>query len=832
MKYLELIINDLSILYVVNQWIPAILLLLIIVLKILSYQLQSNNLKVVIAISMGFLILMFQIPLDFVLLKKGKINNWLFFISLGITTYNITIQILNSFINKDNKLYWLYIKLGNIIIGHKSINLVLSSIFIIITIWYIDIFEKHFMLRIGITLAFLWNLYFTVKVALARIKIYQLSNNKFQTIKIFEIQQGTSLPNPNFIVLLNFLPVNFMFALLYILMRVEDKSSINSGMFDFNNRAISIGSNKDDDYYKILITIVFSILFYEWFSGTSFYYVILVVFISHLLRNKKGFFSYKSVYATTISGEHPLLRPRYYDNIIHRVIPNRMIGGISSIYKSKKEFDYRLIFQTSGNVYISNYLSFTKQKKYSIGNDNLKYNSTNVYPWNEINDSITKHAVIIFNKENNMSNLICEYNLFKALSAPITIIDVLISEYCLDTIFSNQKIENGQNEFRIKRINFLQHLTDENFISSEKEKSLVEDIMTKNGKELSENQKIYQNRTNIYNNIINLPSFESLRQNIYLIENYFNTDDKKRLQFLSQNGIFEFNTLYRQLHESPAIPSRFIDLLNISECIIRHVCGYCHGKRITDNKIINEEVIFDSKSISFGSCTDFLSRWIKTLESKNSILGNLICEFLDSSYDDSKNVDKLIEYIKKLNPNISTKYSRKPNILELSKWLVNIRNKTRGHGTPSKVDYSFYASLEKAILFILSEITKTGITPCIRTTFEGQEWTIDYSFGGLPIIVPITNNFSDELHFNPLMEIKLRNKAKEFQNEILKIIPENNEGLFLKVENGENVEWWCCNDHFMVKSGIVYVLNQRYENKESWISFTTGKIVRPEILVF
>ncbi|MFN5295519.1 MAG: hypothetical protein ACK5BL_08315, partial [Flavobacteriales bacterium] len=38
-----------------------------------------------------------------------------------------------------------------------------------------------------------------------------------------------------------------------------------------------------------------------------------------------------------------------------------------------------------------------------------------------------------------------------------------------------------------------------------------------------------------------------------------------------------------------------------------------------------------------------------------------------------------------------------------------------------------------------------------------------------------------------------------------------------------------CHKHFQVKDAIVHLLNQRDDKKESWISFSTGKIMRPDI---
>jgi hypothetical protein len=64
---------------------------------------------------------------------------------------------------------------------------------------------------------------------------------------------------------------------------------------------------------------------------------------------------------------------------------------------------------------------------------------------------------------------------------------------------------------------------------------------------------------------------------------------------------------------------------------------------------------------------------------------------------------------------------------------------------------------------------------------------------------------------------------------IIANIPSGDESLYLYITDGEQTEWWRCNKHFQVKDAIVHLLNQRDDKKESWISFSTGRIMRPEI---
>ena len=816
-------LDYLAVLYMDHPWLPAVLILNSF-LALLLYSRRTKSIKNILFVYFAFCTIISSVPLDYLLLKKSISSHFIFIstILLMIQELKLTYYTHNNFGFESIKgLKKKYIVAANSIVSQFKVIRILKSVLLIYGVWYISSFEGRTYLKIFLTIAFGWNIYYSLKIIMAQNVMYKSSLDKFKALKIIDKDAGTELPLPSFSLLLNILPINIIEILSYINLR---KSKINKGIFDINNRTASIGLNKDNEYQRILLILIAIVLFLFSFSGLGFFICIPLIWVFYIVRINPKFLTIGTSYCTAITGERPIFTPTYYDSILNRVLPDSIIGGIWKLFKMKQNYKYRIIFHSS-DIFYSDELTKTNDIRWKDNEDiNL---SKGALSWEKLNYLTTKHSIIIFNTENNLSNIICEKDFLSALSSPITIIDLYLFRECLD-IYNNDIQPEETDKFRINRIKLIQHLVDEIFLNINPKNSAAMNFM----EDLTENQEKVAINVGVRSAILNSSSFESLRQNIYLIENYFNDDDKKRLDLLYQNGIFEFNTLFRQCHESPSTPSRFIDLLNISECIIRYVCGFCHSRRLSDKLSIQGELFFNSEAISFGSCADFLSRWVNTSESFHSILGNRISAFLNSPYYDSENVEKLIGFIKKLNPNTSAKYSRKPNMLELSKWLVNIRNKTRGHGTPSKVDYDFYACLEKVILFMVSEISKIDIKPCLRTIFDNQEWTIDYSLGGLPGIVPVIENLSDEIHFNPRMNKGFVTNAKSFHKEILDNIPDGDENLYLRLAEGNQVEWWCCNDHFKVKSGIVHVLNQRDEKRESWISFSTGKILRPDISEF
>jgi hypothetical protein len=118
---------------------------------------------------------------------------------------------------------------------------------------------------------------------------------------------------------------------------------------------------------------------------------------------------------------------------------------------------------------------------------------------------------------------------------------------------------------------------------------------------------------------------------------------------------------------------------------------------------------------------------------------------------------------------------------------------------------------------------------CYIAEVDGQKWTFQLSSGGYPEPVPMVEELQKGVHFNPLLEDDMIERLTANHRRIVSHIPAGDESLYLYVTEGEQTEWWRCHKHFQVKDAIVHLLNQRDDKKESWISFSTGRIMRPEI---
>ena len=81
-----------------------------------------------------------------------------------------------------------------------------------------------------------------------------------------------------------------------------------------------------------------------------------------------------------------------------------------------------------------------------------------------------------------------------------------------------------------------------------------------------------------------------------------------------------------------------------------------------------------------------------------------------------------------------------PNLYDLFNYMTYIRNKTRGHGTPSKVEFEFYATLDLISIFIVNCISKIEIETFSRQLINQKEWLLYYNAGGNVILHPLDPN--------------------------------------------------------------------------------------------
>ena len=765
-----------------------------IVLMVLYFVNLQKKAKFTIIFILTVLVYLLDFGLTVILYSRAIINDWILLGNFFVTLFGLFYAILQVVSVKRNYSLFLWFIRGELFMSFFILALNTCEVL------YIEYFDNKLFLTVLLCVSFLFSAVVDYRRIKARKGYFNSFSDHEEAYEIILSNPGTTRTTfPCYILIWN--NVLLVFTLLTMLTKIQSNKT-NAGIFHSRNR-ISLITDGSDKYWKTyLYLVLITIFFVNGYNVNSFIYSFLVLGFWPIVRlSGDDLSNYYSVFV----GERRGHRPKLYDNVIDRVLPDQSLGFWSKSKVAKSAVKYTLFFHNHRFFYDE-----------SLG---IKKSSDIVKRAN--------HLIVIFHETTELTNFICEKDLTMCLQSPVIIIDTWKSNFNSKALIGlgNEKFLfgkiTGDSNWLEMRLGILQRTSDEPF--GEVSESVSESFQK------SDDLKRQAEQVNLRKAIVNSSSFESLRQNIQLFEHQYKEADHERVKQLTGRGIYELNTLFRQLHESPSIPSRFIDLLNVAECMIRYLVGFVHAERVGDGKVLHGNLPFDTKAIAFGSCTDFLARWKKLDGAGETMLGARVSALLDVVYDDAENVEALVKYIRIMNPGVTAKYSQKPKLLELSWWMVNVRNKTRGHGTPSKVDYGFYVCLEKVALFMLAECSKLELSPCYIAEVDGQKWTFHHSSGGYPEPVPVVDELQKGVHFNPLLEDEMIERLTANHRRIVTNIPAGDEALYLSVTEGEQTEWWRCHKHFQVKDAIVHLLNQRDDKKESWISFSTGRIMRPEI---
>ena len=362
---------------------------------------------------------------------------------------------------------------------------------------------------------------------------------------------------------------------------------------------------------------------------------------------------------------------------------------------------------------------------------------------------------------------------------------------------------------------------DSSFASTVRKRIAVkQEIIDEKSTVLDENPEDEAKTINTFINSINT---ESVRINM-LVREYFkeNTIDYEQLQSeLINKGPFEINTLLRQMREGGSIPSRFVDALSIAEVAARYLFSLTNEFNNYLDK--NENSIEDRNTkysqLSFGPCVGFL----RTISEKGKLnaFEKSIKELLKTKYTDSDNFERLRKYLI-TDLHYDKKVSDEPTLFDLFNYMAHIRNKTRGHGTPSKVEFEFYVTLDLISIFIVHCISKIEIETFTRQIINDKEWLLYYNAGGNVVLHPLDTNENLE-YWKDSFDWKYLDKMEEAK----KHIDEINQSVYLKIKYQEEIHWIKAETYFKCKEGIIYMYDGINKDEAEWISFTTGAVIRP-----
>ena len=323
--------------------------------------------------------------------------------------------------------------------------------------------------------------------------------------------------------------------------------------------------------------------------------------------------------------------------------------------------------------------------------------------------------------------------------------------------------------------------------------------------------------------VINTINSEPVRINM-LVKQYFSSaslDYQKLQNELVNKGPFEINTLLRQMREGASIPSRFVDALTIAEVGARYIfslvneINFFQEEREAKVNFRNQKY----EQLSFGVCIGFLRELLQ--RNKLNKFEKSVKAILKTEYSDAVNFSRLRKYLIE-DLHYDKAVSDSPTLFDLFNYLGYIRNKTRGHGTPSKVEFEFYVSLDLISIFITHCLSKIEFETYTRQTIQEKEWLLFYNAGGNVVLHPLDKEENLE-YWEHTFDWQYLDKMEAAKKQI----PAENQSVYFKVSLNDSPYWVPADTYFKCKEGIIYMYDGLNKGEAEWISFTTGAVIRP-----
>ncbi|MCE2683283.1 MAG: hypothetical protein LW704_10080 [Cryomorphaceae bacterium] len=296
------------------------------------------------------------------------------------------------------------------------------------------------------------------------------------------------------------------------------------------------------------------------------------------------------------------------------------------------------------------------------------------------------------------------------------------------------------------------------------------------------------------------------------IQEMFSIQDSDRLKSLEGKGLFEFNNMLRQVHETPSIPLRFI------QCIM------------------------------------IWANLDKMLNTDDGPISARINKFWKSKYNDYVGMELLKKLM--LNYGWKSKINSEPTLKQLFSYMNFVRNKTRGHGIPSKIHFDFYFVLEKLSIFLVHSIKELNFNLFVslnpndlqlnqtgETDFQSKLksktifstlgindiWIVKLSSGGCPNIYPYQTDYKYNTSYFPYSE------TSKFVNEyinmksVFEIFGSEKCNILLTFEENNVLHQYKLDSFFRSKSGVIFSYHGKKKGIKSFISYTTGALIKPSI---
>lgn len=248
--------------------------------------------------------------------------------------------------------------------------------------------------------------------------------------------------------------------------------------------------------------------------------------------------------------------------------------------------------------------------------------------------------------------------------------------------------------------------------------------------------------------------------------------------FRYDGGVFDLNVLHRRVHEFPEAASRFLELLNVWELVARWMV-VVEGMEEYERE---EETL----RISFGkTCADV--RKTAFMQSKLGVP------------EDGNLMEEVREYWKEAF-NWKASMSQNPTVEEAFGWMVYIRNKTRGHGSTSRIKEELYIVVE-ALTFLLLDRVKDHADLEIMVRDVKEDGTVFF-----------TCRHGMRLDFI------------EAEDSLVSTLVDAESNVHFRKVGQED---WRTSNLLKAENGHVFLLNEIRKGHREWVCFSTGELIRP-----
>jgi hypothetical protein len=470
------------------------------------------------------------------------------------------------------------------------------------------------------------------------------------------------------------------------------------------------------------------------------------------------------------------------------------------------------LFENIGKTLIKRINMKQKNKNsYAVLNNFCPLYETNdmVMEYSKIRNETARNFILVINNDGSDMIHRIEDDFRYSLNNLMVIIDAYeIPERTekANVFFEDYSVLIDRNEYQFAkwRIDFYSKLCDEKFT--------------------------YMDREELFSTIHEQISTEAILINIK-IRSLLSSQEHDILKSLETKGIFEFHNLFRQAHETSSIPLRFIINLMIWEAASQFLCGFIFAEPIDEVKSspIYEREGWD-KELSFGDYVSYLDKMLKS--SDNGIIINRIRKSFESKYLDEHGIELFSKLIHSYG--WKDKIPSKPTLQQLFSFMSFVRNKTRGHGVPSKINFDFYLAMEKLSLFLLREMQKLDFD--LFVTLDKQDswdklfdrnWLVKLSSGGCPDIFPADILEDDSDFIFPYYEVKNFISEQEKLKPILESVKSSKSTILLTLIENDKLHLYSLDNFFKSNSGILLAYNGKKKDAKSFISYTTGELIKP-----